>query len=292
MADPELLRQRASSLGLPLHLRDYNPKSAPEPLQPGRLSVISVPLAQSAICGILEPVNGPYVLHTLRRAIRGCLDHEFAALVTGPVHKEVINRSGTPFTGHTELLAELSGVEQVVMMLATPSLRVALVTTHLPLAEVPMQITRKRLEGAIRILFQDLRGRFGIPAPRIAVCGLNPHAGEGGYLGREEIDTIIPVLDGLRGEGLDLKAPVPADTIFTSTGLQDTDVVLAMYHDQGLPVLKHQGFGRAVNVTLGLPFVRTSVDHGTALELAGTGRANSGSMEAAVNMAIRMVGSG
>ncbi len=290
VADPELLRQRAVKLGIPLRLSEYIPGARPPRAhKSGRLPVLSVPLATPASCGKLDPLNGSYVLNTLRRAIQGCLGGEFSALVTGPVHKGVINESGTTFTGHTELLEDLSGVEQAVMMLAAPSLRVALVTTHLPLAEVSGHISRERVQRVVRILYRDLRKHFALPSPRILVCGLNPHAGEGGHLGREEIDIIIPVLDSLREEGLDLTGPVPADTAFTTATLKVADAVLAMYHDQGLPVLKHLGFGRSVNVTLGLPFVRTSVDHGTALDLAGTGRINLGSMEEALRMAIRMV---
>ncbi len=291
VADPELLRQRAAKLGIRLHLAEFVPgASSPRVHEPGRLFVLPEPLLAPTVCGKLAPANGPYVLDTLRRAVKGCLEGEFSALVTGPVHKGVINESGAVFTGHTELLAELGGVDQVVMMLAAPSLRVALVTTHVSLAEVSGRITGERVQRVIRILHRGLREHFNLSSPRITVCGLNPHAGEGGHLGREEIEVIVPVLESLREEGLDLKGPVPADTAFIPDSLKETDAVLAMYHDQGLPVLKHLAFGRSVNVTLGLPFVRTSVDHGTALELAGTGGANPGSMEEAARMAIRMVG--
>ena len=224
----------------------------------------------------------PYVLNMLERAGRGCLDSEFAAVVTAPVQKSVINDAGIAFTGHTEYFAELTNATLPVMMLAAGDLRVALVTTHLPLRAVPDAITGERLETVCRILNDDLARRLNLARPRILVCGLNPHAGESGHLGREEIEIITPVLDRLRGEGMDLVGPLPADTLFTPRVLEGADAVLSMYHDQGLPVLKHAGFGRAVNITLGLPIVRTSVDHGTALDLAGTGRADAGSLEAAV----------
>jgi 4-hydroxythreonine-4-phosphate dehydrogenase len=220
--------------------------------------------------------------------VQGCLQREFAALVTGPVHKGNINDAGLPFTGHTEYLAGLTGTHQVVMLLTAPGLRVALATTHLPLREVADAITRENLRTTLTILDQDLRRRFGLARPRIIVLGLNPHAGEGGHLGREEFDIIIPVLQQLREAGLELIGPLAADTAFTPHQLEQTDAFLAMYHDQGLPVLKHYGFGQAVNVTLGLPIIRTSVDHGTALELAGTGRAQTGSLEAAIATAVEM----
>lgn len=288
IADPELLRRRAAQLGLPLSLREYSPAESARPAVPGELSVLPVSLERSAEAGRLDPHNAPYVLQTLRRAVAGCSGGEFDALVTGPVHKGVINEAGIPFTGHTEFLAELTGTARVVMMLATEGLRVALATTHLPLAEVSRHITRPLLDEIIRILHRELQQRFGLAAPRILVCGLNPHAGEGGHLGREEIEVIAPVLERLRGEGMQLFGPLPADTLFTPRYLAEADAVLAMYHDQGLPVLKHLGFGRAVNVTLGLPFVRTSVDHGTALELAGSGKAETGSLEYAIEVAIEM----
>jgi len=224
----------------------------------------------------------------LKRAVQGCQSGEFDALVTGPVHKGVINDAGISFTGHTEFLAAESGTSQVVMMLATTGLRVALATTHLPLVDVPRAITRTHLEGVLRILHSDLIKKFNIKQPHIRVCGLNPHAGESGHLGREEIDVITPVLDRLRAEGMQLEGPVPADTAFLPSSLEKTDAILAMYHDQGLPVLKHHDFAHAINITLGLPFVRTSVDHGTALELAGTGRADLTSLEAALAFAWRL----
>lgn len=288
VADPALLAQRAAMLGLPLRLLPFDPASPPAPQQAGELRVLAVPLAQPASPGKLDPANSRYVLETLRLAGKGCLAGRFAAVVTAPVHKGVINDAGVPFTGHTELFAELTNAPLPVMMLAAGELRVALATTHLPLKDVPAAITPQRLTQVLRILEHDLRRKYGISRPRILVCGLNPHAGEGGHLGREEIEVIEPVLDGLRREGMDLVGPLPADTLFTPRGLAGADAVLAMYHDQGLPVLKHVGFGHAVNVTLGLPIVRTSVDHGTALELAGSGRAEAGSLEAAIAEAIRL----
>ncbi|MGF1547513.1 MAG: 4-hydroxythreonine-4-phosphate dehydrogenase PdxA [Thiotrichales bacterium] len=283
IADPELMRARAQRLGLRLRI-DPGPITAHPSSEPS-LSVLPVTLQHSVEPGRLDPGNATYVLETLRRATAGCLSGEFAALVTGPVHKGVINDAGIAFSGHTEFLADLCGGVQPVMLLATDTLRVALVTTHLPLRDVAAAITADRLEQTLRILRRDLIERFRIPAPRILVCGLNPHAGEGGHLGDEEITVIAPVLECLRGEGFQLIGPAPADTAFTPAGLVDADVVLAMYHDQGLPVLKYVGFGNAVNITLGLPIVRTSVDHGTALALAGRGEADPGSLIAALRMA-------
>lgn len=288
VADSELLLQRAEALGLPLHLEPFDPSSPPTPQQPGELRLLPVPLAQPATAGKLDPANGPYVLETLRQAGQGCIDGIFAAVVTAPVHKGVINDANVPFTGHTEFFAELSGTALPVMMLTADQLRVALATTHLPLRDVAAAITAERLTQVLRILDHDLRTKYAIAQPRILVCGLNPHAGEGGHLGREEIEVIEPVLDDLRAQGLDLVGPLPADTLFTPRQLKDADAVLAMYHDQGLPVLKHVGFGHAVNVTLGLPIVRTSVDHGTALDLAGSGHAEAGSLEAAIHEAIQL----
>ncbi len=288
ISDPGSLAQRAQALGLPLVLRSFDASAPTRPGGPGELTVLPVALGAPVVPGRLDARNAGHVLETLRRAVAGCLDGSFDALVTGPVHKGVINDAGVAFSGHTELLAQLADGDPV-MMLACPGLRVALVTTHLPLAAVPAAITAGRLERALRVLHRDLAGRFGIAAPRILVCGLNPHAGEGGHLGREEIEVIAPVLERLRAEGMQLVGPVPADTAFVPARLAQADAVLAMYHDQGLPVLKHLGFGRAVNVTLGLPLIRTSVDHGTALDLAGTGRADLGSLEAALATALAMV---
>ena len=290
VADPNLLAERAERLGLKLRLRAFDPQRSPAPQQPGTLLVdAAAALAQPAQPGRLERANAGYVLDTLTAACRGCRSGRWDALVTGPVHKGVINDAGTPFSGHTEFLADCCDGADPVMMLATPAMRVALATTHLPLAAVPAAITRARLERVIRILAAELSARFGIAAPHILVCGLNPHAGEGGHLGTEEIEVIAPALEALRGDGLRLTGPLPADTLFTPTRLAAADAVLAMYHDQGLPVLKYSGFGRAVNITLGLPIIRTSVDHGTALELAGSGSADAGSLEAALAMAARMV---
>jgi 4-hydroxythreonine-4-phosphate dehydrogenase len=284
LADPALLAERARRLGLPLQVVPAD-DTPPRPLPAGRLCVSPVPLRAPATPGRLEPANAQYVLDTLRRAVDGCRDRRYAAMVTAPVHKGVINDAGIPFSGHTEFLAERGG-GQPVMMLTCPGLRVALATTHLPLRAVADAITPASLTQVIRVLDHDLRARFGIARPRVLVCGLNPHAGEGGHLGTEEREIIGPVLAQLRAEGMDLRGPLPADTLFTPQYLDATDVVLAMYHDQGLPVLKHLGFGQAVNVTLGLPFVRTSVDHGTALDLAGSGRADPGSLFAAIEQAI------
>jgi len=250
-----------------------------------------VPLARPATPGQPDPASAPAVLAMLRRAAEGCLEGEFAAMVTAPVHKAVINDAGLPFSGHTEFLAGITGGEPV-MLLAADKLRVALATTHLPLAEVPRAITAERVQRVLRVLDYDLRTRFGIAEPRILVAGLNPHAGEGGHLGREEIEVIEPALARLRREGLELEGPLPADTLFTPRRLENADAVLAMYHDQGLPVLKFAGFGRAVNITLGLPVVRTSVDHGTALDLAGTGKAESGSLVAALEAALELAAGG
>lgn len=291
LADPKLLEQRAAQLGLPLILREFNPQARPQPQTAGQIAIVPITLAQAAQCGQLNVANAPYVLAGLRRAVQGCLAVEFAALVTGPVHKGIINQAGIPFTGHTEYLAEQCGGTIPVMMLVAPGLRVALATTHLPLAKVSAAITPSWLQQVLQILHHDLQQRFGIAQPRILVCGLNPHAGEGGHLGREELEIIEPVLAELRATGLHLEGPLSADTVFTPPNLAGADAVLAMYHDQGLPVLKHIGFGQAVNVTLGLPIIRTSVDHGTALELAGTGQARIGSLEAALQMALSLASS-
>ncbi|HFK7185402.1 TPA: 4-hydroxythreonine-4-phosphate dehydrogenase PdxA [Serratia odorifera] len=288
-ADPALLLARAQQLNLPLQLREYQPGSAAQPQQAGSLTVLPIALAAPAIAGQLDVSNSSYVVDTLARACDGCLNGEFAALITGPVNKSIINEAGVPFSGHTEFFAERSQRDRVVMMLATEELRVALATTHLPLLAVPGAITEQSLHEVITILDHDLKTKFGIAQPQIYVCGLNPHAGEGGHMGREELDVIIPALTALRARGIALTGPLPADTLFQPKYLQHADAVLAMYHDQGLPVLKYQGFGRAVNITLGLPFIRTSVDHGTALELAGTGTADVGSFKTALNLAIKMI---
>jgi len=288
VADMAMLAARAERLGLDV---DILPASHPLPeAAQGRLLVHHVPLDVPPECGRPDSRNAASIIRCLDVAADGCMAGSWQAIVTGPINKAVINDAGIPFTGHTEHLARRTGADTPVMMLATDELRVALVTTHLPLSQVPSAITGPRLDATLRVLDSDLRTRFGIRCPRITVCGLNPHAGEGGHLGREEIEVIGPALDRARATGIDARGPVPADTAFNPDALAATDVVLAMYHDQGLPVLKHSGFGRAVNVTLGLPVVRTSVDHGTALELAGTGKADPGSLRAAISMAARMAG--
>lgn len=256
------------------------------------IEVLHVPLRAPCEPGRLDPANAAYVLELLDRAVDGCVSGEFHAMVTAPVHKGVINQAGVPFTGHTEYLAQRTGAPLPVMMLTGGGMRVVLATTHLPLKDVSAAVTAGRLESILRIIDGDLRRRFGVGEPRILVCGLNPHAGEGGYLGREEIDVIAPVLARLQQEGMRLTGPVPADTAFLPEHLAGFDAVLAMYHDQGLPVLKHASFGHAVNVTLGLPIIRTSVDHGTALDLAGTGRADAGSLHAAMCLAAELCAAG
>jgi 4-hydroxythreonine-4-phosphate dehydrogenase len=288
ICDPALLEARAATLQLPFRYRLLDPAAEPRGTAAGELCILPVALQAPVACGQPDPANAPYLLETLDRAVEGCLSGLFAGLVTGPLNKAVINEAGIPFSGHTEYLAAATHSSDVVMLLATPGLRVALATTHVPLARVSELITTDRLERVLRTLHAGLVNDFGIARPRISVCGLNPHAGEGGHLGREEIDTIIPTLQALRAEGLDLHGPVPADTVFTPRHLAETDAVLAMYHDQGLPVLKHTRFGRAVNITLGLPIVRTSVDHGTAFDLAGTGKADIGSLQAALQSAIEI----
>lgn len=283
IADRALLAERARQVGSTCELPMWQASEASAPL-----SVLDVPLRAPSIAGALDPRNSAYVLATLERAIDGCLGGEFDGMVTGPVHKGVINAAGIAFTGHTEMLAERSGARRVVMMLAGGGLRVALATTHLALKDVPAQITQGALEQTLRILEDDLRRHWGIERPRIAVAGLNPHAGESGYMGREEIEVITPVIERLRAEGMQLDGPLPADTLFTPQRLQHCDAVLSMYHDQGLPVLKYASFGRGINVTLGLPIIRTSVDHGTALDLAGTGRADASSLLEAIDAAATM----
>jgi 4-hydroxythreonine-4-phosphate dehydrogenase len=297
LGDRHLLEARAAQLGLTIEFRDFCPKSPVDRGSRGSsgrspLEIVHIPLARPAQAGQLDPANGPYVLALLDRALAGCRSGEFAAMATAPVHKGVINQAGVPFTGHTEYLAEKTATPLVVMMLAGDTaagpLRVALTTTHLPLKAVPAAITADLLEQTLRILDADLRQKYGIGQPRILVAGLNPHAGEGGYLGMEEIEVITPVLHKLRGEGMQVAGPYPADTMFTPPILAQGDAVLAMYHDQGLTALKYATFGKGINVTLGLPIIRTSVDHGTALELAGSGRADPGSLFEAVAEAARM----
>ena len=289
IGSPELLAQRAEQLGFPLQLHEFNADLPITTHKAGHLSVLPVALAAPVQCGQLNPANSRYVLETLTLATQGCLEGVFAAMVTAPVHKGVINDAGFTFSGHTEFIADMTGGHPV-MMLACEGLRVALVTTHLSLSEVSKAITAPLLEKVLRVLEHDLRSRFHIAKPNILVCGLNPHAGESGHLGREEIDIINPVLDKLRQQGFQLQGALPADSLFTAKYLDSADAVLAMYHDQGLPVLKYKGFGRAVNITLGLPIIRTSVDHGTALDLAGTGKADMGSLQYALQCALMMVG--
>ncbi|WP_027330285.1 4-hydroxythreonine-4-phosphate dehydrogenase PdxA [Marinimicrobium agarilyticum] len=288
VADPALLEARAKQLGLPLKLRELDANQPPSPQKAGELTVAPVPLRSPVTAGTLNPSNSAYVLQTLDFAIAGCQSQTFHALVTGPVHKGVINDAGIAFSGHTEYLADKTGTPRVVMMLATKGLRVALATTHIPLKDVAGALNETLLTEVLDILHGDLQRDFGIREPRILVCGLNPHAGEGGHMGREELDLIEPVLEKQRARGQNLIGPLPADTLFTPKHLDRADAVLAMYHDQGLPVLKFKGFGRAVNVTLGLPIIRTSVDHGTALDLAGTGRIDVGSLQTALDYARQM----
>lgn len=288
IADPELLEERARQLNLPLSIRLFDGEVPARANAKSELCVYPVTLNAKAKAGELNSANGQYVLETLRVAAQGALDNQWQAIVTAPVHKGIINEAGVHFTGHTEYFRDYCGVEEVVMMLATEDLRVALVTTHLPLREVADAITPERIKHVAHILHHDLKQYFGLTNPRILVAGLNPHAGEDGHLGREELDVIIPTLNELRSEGLDLTGPLPADTLYTPKHLQHADATLAMYHDQGLPVLKFHGFGRAANITLGMPIIRTSVDHGTALDLAGTGTADAGSLLTAIKVAEQM----
>jgi len=287
VADPDLLAERADAAGMALELRDHQPDRPAAAQSPGTVTLLRERLPRASVAGTANPANATYVVETIRRAVQGCLAGEFDALVTGPVSKSVIRDAGIDFTGQTELLGELAGGTPV-MMLTTPGLRVALVTTHLALRAVPERITRSRVTGVLRTVDSELRRRYASHEPRLAVCGLNPHAGEGGHLGDEEDASIAPAIRSLRDEGLHVRGPLPADTVFTPRELEGADAVVAMYHDQGLPVLKHMGFGRAVNVTLGLEMIRTSVDHGTAFDLAGTGGADAGSMEAALAEALEL----
>ncbi|WP_236702565.1 4-hydroxythreonine-4-phosphate dehydrogenase PdxA [Thalassomonas actiniarum] len=289
IASAELLLERAKQLQLPLELTPYDASTAALPQQAGTLTILPLELAAPCVPGELNPDNGHYVVESLRIASEKNISGEFDAIVTGPVHKGLINQAGIPFSGHTEYFAHQANCSDVVMMLATEGLRVALVTTHIPLAYVAKAITTERLQKVTRILHRDLIEKFGIKNPAIYACGLNPHAGEDGHLGGEEIETIIPAFEELRREGMNIIGPLPADTIFQEKYLSQADAILTMYHDQGLPVLKYKGFGASVNITLGLPFIRTSVDHGTALELAATGQADSGSFIEAMSNAIHLV---
>ncbi len=286
-ADPQLLSDRAQQLAIPLSIRETSLKASAQPHKPGEIAIIPTPLSFKSYSGQIDSRAADYVLETIKAATQACLNDHCDAYVTGPVHKANINDAGFVFSGHTEFIADISGGHPV-MMLATEALRVALATTHLPLSEVPAAITQETLEKVLRILNKDLTERFKTNKPHLLVCGLNPHAGEGGHLGREEIEVIGPVIKKLQQEGFNITGPLPADTLFTPHYLDHADAVLAMYHDQGLPVLKYSGFGKAVNITLGLPLIRTSVDHGTALELAGTGNINCGSLEAAIQQAITL----
>jgi 4-hydroxythreonine-4-phosphate dehydrogenase len=289
-ADAGLLADTAAALGMPLSIERYESSRAAKPHRAGSLQVMHIPTNCPVRAGQPDVRNAAYVIEMLNRACDGCTNGEFAAMVTAPVQKSTLMDAGFAFSGHTEYLAARTRAAMPVMLLVSDRLRVALVTTHLALADVPRAITRERLRSTLRIVNMDLERHFGLLPPRIAVLGLNPHAGESGHLGREELDIIEPVLRELREEGLDLQGPVPADTAFTPRFLETTDVIVAMYHDQGLPVIKHVGFGNAVNMTLGLPILRTSVDHGTALSLARSGRADSGSLRAALALAIDLAG--
>lgn len=288
IADPALLQERAKQLDLSIKLIEYSAEMPRVAAKPGTLIVCSEQLTTAAQPGVLNPQNSNYVVNCLQRALDGCLSKEFDGVVTGPVHKGVINDANIEFTGHTEFFADGANIEKVVMMLATDELRVALVTTHLPLSAVSAAITKQNVTQTLSIVNASFEEQFGKANPRIAVCGLNPHAGENGHMGTEEIEIISPVIEALQQRNPNISGPWPADTIFVREKLADYDVVVAMYHDQGLPVLKHNGFGRAVNVTLGLPFIRTSVDHGTALDLAGTGTADIGSLLTAIDLAVEM----
>ena len=289
IADPDLLIQRANQLNLDIKIEIFDPESDATGSVAGQMKVIPVSLAKPVTAGKLDPDNARYVLETLDVACKLNLSKKADALITGPVQKSVINEAGINFSGHTEYLADHAKVEQVVMMLAIPALRVALATTHIPVTEISNTLTSAHLEKVIRVLNQSLKNDFGITQPEILVCGLNPHAGEDGHLGKEEITVIEPVIKHLKAKGIKLTDPVPADTAFIKSNIEKYDAFLAMYHDQGLPVLKHLGFGEAVNITLGLPFIRTSVDHGTALTLAGTGRADDRSLRYAIEVAINMI---
>lgn len=288
IADKHLLSSRAKQRGLVVSCLDTDINDVPCHLGNGTLNVAHIPLKHTAVAGQLDAHNSQYVLDTLSFAINGCMDQRFDAMVTAPVHKGIINDAGIAFTGHTEFLADMTKTKKVVMMLVGSGMRVALATIHMAIKDVPSAITKQNIEETLRILHHDLVHHFGIKQPNILVAGLNPHAGENGYLGMEEIEVINPVIQQLRKEGMHLSDALPADTLFAKQHLAKTDAVLAMYHDQGLPVLKHASFGSGVNVTLGLPIIRTSVDHGTALDLAGSGKIEVGSMLAAIELAIEL----
>ncbi|MDR3478233.1 MAG: 4-hydroxythreonine-4-phosphate dehydrogenase PdxA [Gammaproteobacteria bacterium] len=292
VADKSLMEVRARQLGIPLTLTACDLDAATQQHQPGQLKILPVTLNHTPLPGVLDPQSANYVLECLTLATDLCLNQKANALVTGPVHKSNMNQANTVFTGHTEFLAERCHTDQVVMLFVVDQLKVALATIHIPLANVPQHITIEKLLGTLKILHHELQTKFGISHPKILVCGLNPHAGENGHLGREEIDVIQPVIKKCREANMDVEGPLPADTIFTPTHLQSADAILAMYHDQALPVVKYIGFDRAVNMTLGLPIIRTSVDHGTALSLAGSGQANAGSLVAAIELAITLASNG
>lgn len=289
VTDPTLLTQRAKQIGLPLRLVDSNLEHDPTPNAAGVLKILPMPMQEPVRPGELNIGNTPFVISTLETAANICLKKKAAALVTGPVHKGIINKAGIAFYGHTEFFAQLCNAPHTVMLFVIDKLRVALVTTHIPLNNVSQALTKEKLIATLTLIHESLKKYFALPSPRIFVCGLNPHAGEGGYLGREEIDTIIPVLNAMRKQDYNIEGPLPADTIFTPKYLERADVILAMYHDQGLPLVKYIGFGQAVNLTLGLPFIRTSVDHGTAIDIAGTKEADPGSMHAAIKLAIELM---
>jgi len=288
VSDPDVLMERAELLQLPLRLFEFNPSNSTTH-QPGSLAIVSTPVKEKVIPGKLNVNNSHYVLNCLRTATEGCLQKQFDALVTGPINKAVMNDAGLSFTGHTEFLAQVCKSGPPLMLFVAPQTKVALVTTHLALSEVPKNITKTNIESALTVLHSELINKFNINNPVISVCGLNPHAGEHGHLGREEIDSIIPVIEKFKNQGWLIKGPYPADTIFTLKHLSETDAILAMYHDQALPVVKYMGFGLAVNVTLGLPIIRTSVDHGTALDIAGTNASDESSLVAALNLAITLI---
>ena len=288
VASPTLLKERADALGVNLTFINYDETVAPSAHQANTLTILPIELGTPCVAGVLDSANGHYVVETLRIACEKNINGEFDAVVTGPVHKGLINKAGIAFSGHTEYFAHQANCADVVMMLATKGLRVALVTTHIPLEYVSRAITGERLKKVAQILHKDLIKKFGIASPKIYVCGINPHAGEDGHLGREEIEVMNPALDELRLEGINVIGPLPADTIFQEKYLSDADAVLSMYHDQGLPVLKYKGFGNSVNITLGLPFIRTSVDHGTAVDLAATNKSDSGSFQQAITTAITL----
>ena len=284
IADPEQLQNRATAMSLDIAITPYEPG---QPVATDSICVLPIDLANKHVCGKPDPANAAALLDGLQQAVAGCMEGDFSALVTGPLQKSAINDAGIAFTGHTEFLAEAAGGCDPVMLLVADKLRVALVSTHLPLRDVADYISQERIRSVLQILHADLVRLFGIEEPEIVVCGLNPHAGEGGHLGDEDVDIIEPAVQTLRSEGMNVRGPLPADTAFTPAA-GHADAVLAMYHDQGLPVLKYAGFGNAVNVTLGLPIIRTSVDHGTALDIAGTGNADTGSLRAAIELAVKL----